>query len=89
MMISEGFYPVQETYENYLSGPPLKKSVNMHQSAFNAFCIESPQCCRQDGNNKSFCEFQDYCNHLYYIDDRCDCASAWKKTAGLVIPTSI
>ncbi len=39
-------------------------------------------------SDKAGCEFQDYCNHLYYIDDRCDCAWTWKRTTGLVLPTS-
>lgn len=34
------------------------------------------------------CEFSDYCNHLFYQEDRCDCVTSWKKTPGLVVPTS-
>ncbi len=40
------------------------------------------------GADQSVCEFDDYCSHRYYINDRCDCACTWKKTTGLVIPTS-
>ncbi|MCX5814017.1 MAG: hypothetical protein NT178_15960 [Proteobacteria bacterium] len=88
MMTFEGFYPTREAYESCLSGPSLKESTNVHQHTFNTFCAGSPECRRQDKIGQSVCEFQDYCNHLYYIDDRCDCASVWKKTAGLVIPIS-
>ncbi len=37
---------------------------------------------------QSACEFQDYCNHLYCVDGRCDCPWSWKKSAGLVLPAS-
>jgi hypothetical protein len=89
MMTLEGFYPARGAYESYPSGFSHKESANVHQYAFNTFCVGSSQrCSRQDDTGQSGCEFQDYCNHLYYIDDRCDCASAWQKTTGLVIPTS-
>lgn len=89
MMTFEGFYPTREAYESYLSEPSPKTSANMHQHTSDTLCAESPQCRHQDSIGQSVCEFQDYCNHLYYTDDKCDCASAWKKTTGLVIPTSI
>jgi hypothetical protein len=38
--------------------------------------------------DQSACEFQDYCNHLYCIDGRCDCPWSWKKSAGLALPAS-
>jgi len=38
--------------------------------------------------DQSACEFRDYCNHLYYIDGRCNCLWSWTKTAGLVLPVS-
>lgn len=38
--------------------------------------------------DQSACEFQDFCNHLYCIDGRCDCPWSWKKSAGLALPAS-
>jgi hypothetical protein len=87
MMTFEGFYPTREEHENCLPESFLKVSTNI---GLNTFCTGSFQCClRQDSVEQSVCEFRDYCNHLYYIDDKCDCASVWKKTTGLVIPISI
>jgi hypothetical protein len=34
------------------------------------------------------CEFSDFCNHMYYIEDRCSCAKTWRRTPGLVLPAS-
>ncbi len=89
MMTLEGLYPTREACESYPSGFSHKESANAHQHTFNAFCAGiSQRCSRQESIGQSMCEFQDYCNHLYYIDDRCDCASVWQKRTGLVIPTS-
>jgi hypothetical protein len=88
IMTLEGVYPTLDAYKSCLSGPTLRESTNMHHHTFNASCGESPWCSTRDGIGQSICEFQDYCNHLYYINDRCDCASAWKKTTGLVMPKS-
>jgi hypothetical protein len=38
---------------------------------------------------QSVCEFSDFCNHMYYIEDRCRCANSWKRMPGLVLPTSV
>jgi hypothetical protein len=89
-MTFEGFYSTNNVYESCLSAPFLKESTNAYQHMFNTFCDGYSQCClSQDSIGQSLCEFQDYCNHLYYMDDRCDCALAWQKTTGLVIPTFI
>jgi|GEM_PF-3044002 len=90
MMAFEGFYPARDAYEIYPSGFSHKETANAHQRTLNTFYVETSKYCPcQDGAGQSVCEFQDYCNHLYYINDRCDCASVWHKTTGLVIPTSI
>lgn len=34
------------------------------------------------------CEFQDYCNHLYYSNGKCNCSMGWKKRTGLALPVS-
>ena len=33
------------------------------------------------------CEFQDFCNRVYGTDLSCDCEKAWKRRAGLALPT--
>jgi hypothetical protein len=87
-MTFEGIYPAYEIQESYFSGSSLKKSADMHQHVLNTISAEFSKCClSQDIKGQSVCEFQDYCNHLYYIDDKCDCACTWQKTTGLVIPT--
>jgi hypothetical protein len=89
-MTFERFYPTHEVYESWLSGSSLKKSTNMLRHTLNSFCAGSFECgLSQDITGQSACEFQDYCNHLYFIDDKCDCTCTWQKTTGLVIPTSI
>jgi hypothetical protein len=35
----------------------------------------------------SACEFEDFCNRVYGADLLCDCEKAWKRRAGLVLPT--
>ena len=35
------------------------------------------------------CEFRDFCSQLYYIDGKCRCMTAWKRSAGLVLPVSV
>jgi hypothetical protein len=39
--------------------------------------------------SQSACEFSDFCNYMYYIEDRCLCATSWKRLPGLVLPTSV
>jgi hypothetical protein len=89
-MGSESISPTYEVYESCLSVSSHKKFTAIHQQTLNTFSAGFSQCrLSQDITGQSVCEFQDYCNHLYYINDKCDCAYAWKKTTGLVIPTSL
>ena len=75
-----GSYPTHGAYESDLLGP-FSKTIHAAEPI-----PASPDPCR---TGQSFCEFKDFCNHLYYIKDRCDCAFAWKRMSGLVLPTSI
>jgi hypothetical protein len=88
LMSFTGYYPTREAYESGLLGSSFKESAGTHQQTLKAPYAPSPQSLLHDSAHQSACEFQDYCNHLYYINDRCCCASSWKKTTGLVIPTS-
>ena len=83
-----GHYPTREAYESGLIGSSFKEPAGEHRQISKGPHATSPQCLLYGGAHQSACEFQDYCNHLYYIDDRCCCASSWKKMTGLVIPTS-
>jgi hypothetical protein len=82
------YYPTREVYESGLIGSSLKGSAGVDRQTSKGPYTLSPQCLLYGGAHQSDCEFQDYCNHLYYINDRCCCASSWKKMTGLVIPTS-
>jgi len=79
-----GYYPTREAYESGLLVSSFNESAGADHRTLKTSWATSPKC----HVNQSVCEFQDYCNHLYYINDRCDCASVWKKTTGLVIATS-
>jgi hypothetical protein len=84
MISFTGYYPTREAYESGLLVSSFNESADADRHTLKTSWASSPKC----RANQSVCEFQDYCNHLYYINDRCDCASVWKKTTGLVIPTS-
>ena len=88
IMSLTGCYVTREVYESGLLISSQQESADVPHRTLNASCTISSQCLLHGSYNQRLCDFQDYCNHLYYINDRCDCASAWKKTAGLVIPTS-
>lgn len=84
LIISTGYYyptrPVDE--EDLLL-------LSFHDHAGTGRCVDdSCTAAMLCAVSQAVCEFQDYCNHLYYIDGRCDCPSAWKRTAGLVLPVS-
>lgn len=83
-----GSYTTRAAYESGLLGSSLKESTGGSYQSLETSNITSPQCLLRDNTHQATCEFQDYCNHRYYIDDRCCCATSWKKMTGLVIPTS-
>ncbi|MBA4391200.1 MAG: hypothetical protein C0399_09700 [Syntrophus sp. (in: bacteria)] len=85
LMSFTGYYPTREAYESGLLVSSFKESAGIHHQTSKVSYTTSPQCLLSD---QTACEFQDYCNHLYYINDRCCCASSWKKMTGLVLPTS-
>jgi hypothetical protein len=85
MVSYTGYYPTPEAYESGLLVSSFNQSADTDRQALKTSSVTRfPECCV----NQSSCEFQDYCNHLYFIHERCNCASTWKKTAGLALPTS-
>ena len=85
LIVSTGYY--------YPARPVDEKDLlllSLHDCADTGRCVAEDSCAAsaQCAVSQSVCEFQDYCNHLYYIDGRCDCMWAWKRTAGLVLPVS-
>jgi len=74
----EEFYPSSGAYESRFPHTSPPETLN----AGPAFASDR-QCPAQ-----SACEFKDFCNHMYYVEDRCCCATVWKKMPGLVLPAS-
>jgi hypothetical protein len=97
-MTISGSYPTYEAYESGLLMPPFTRSRALRCAGeYNSSGDIAPDSpwdeslgCETslDPTAHSSCEFRDFCNHLYTVDFMCDCEVAWKKRAGLVLPTS-
>jgi hypothetical protein len=93
-----GSYPTREAYESGLLLPPLTRAAghtnrpeavdagsgrSLSRRSGSGECLAA-----RDHAESSTCEFRDYCNHLYSVEFTCNCATAWKKRAGIALPTS-
>jgi hypothetical protein len=99
MRTISGSYPTREAYESGLLLPLRTQSIG----ATHGLEAEAGSGSIDSGSSRSgsaeclaalnhaessTCEFRDYCNHLYSVEFTCNCATAWKKRAGIVLPTS-
>lgn len=100
MRTISGSYPTREAYESGLllplraqpasptnrfeapeAGPGRGNSLSGRTGSMECFAARNHA-------ESSTCEFRDYCNQLYSAEFRCNCATAWKKRAGIALPTS-
>lgn len=100
MRTISGSYPTREAYESglllpfragdagFANGPESRTSgrAGIDSPSGRAASMECPAT-RNHADGFS-CEFRDYCNHLYSVEQTCNCATAWKKRAGIALPTS-
>ena len=93
-----GAYPTREALESELLSPSFARTPRLVRDArapFSdpLFAVDSMGeelfgCATSAGHDAgATCEFRDFCNHLYTMEFACDCEVAWKKRAGLALPT--
>ena len=98
LMTLSGSYPTRAAYESGLFLPSFAQPRALrHYSEYTVPDLdgmasdstwdEASPCPGADGH--SSCEFSDFCNHMYTAEFACDCKIAWKKRAGLALPTSV
>jgi hypothetical protein len=100
MRTISGSYPTREAYESGLLLPLREQPIGAprHSEAGKAGSGSIVSGSGRSGSGEclaarnhaesSTCEFRDYCNHLYSVEFTCNCATAWKKRAGIALPTS-
>jgi len=86
MRTISGSYPTREAYESGLLLPRTDHAG--HGRGLEAGRKGMERLAARNAAEGSTCEFRDFCNHLYSPGFTCNCATAWRKRAGIALPTS-